>query len=148
MPVGTNIPTPPQIYGEMAEQIAQLHTYLYRLSEQLDVMLSSLESPGTSGGSTISGTQMNALREQLRQMISNTAKTLQGKISALQGEVEGLSGSIDTANQEIEELKTEVETSGNIVPSPTEADAGKILMVNNTGAYELTMIPSAESAAF
>lgn len=84
MPNGINIPTPPRVFGSTEEKISQLETYLFRLSEQLMMILNSLEA-GSSGMTVIASNSgdIYAIREGLRQQITDTAAALRKEIGAI-----------------------------------------------------------------
>ena len=44
MPNGINIPTPPTMTGDTQHQIMQIYNYLFRLAEQLQMILTGLEN--------------------------------------------------------------------------------------------------------
>lgn len=43
MPNGTNIPTPPRLTGDAEHKLEQLQTYLFQLSERLNMILNSTD---------------------------------------------------------------------------------------------------------
>lgn len=98
MPNSINIPTPPHLMGDPEAKLAQLHSYLFRLSEQLAMILNSIETVGTAlAGSAQTGSSARdiyAVREDLRRQIVDTASALRKEADAmeseLQAEIEGI----------------------------------------------------------
>ena len=74
--MGAKVETPPALRGGMEEQIAQLSSYLFRLSEGLNVELDRVQSSeNPSQPSPGNAMSMNEYRE-LRDMIGTSAKEL------------------------------------------------------------------------
>lgn len=87
MPNSINVPTPPMFSGDAENKIRQVHTYLYRLSEQLALILNSIETTGTqivqSGSAASSSGDIYAIRDQLKQLIVNTTSTLRQEMAEI-----------------------------------------------------------------
>lgn len=87
MPNSINIPTPPALTGTPDNKMQQLHTYLFRLAEQMALILNSIEAGGSVTAGTAaaqsSSADIHGLREQLRQLVVNTTATLRSEIEAI-----------------------------------------------------------------
>lgn len=70
-----NFETPPALRGEAQNQLAQLHSYLYRLSEMLNVSLQDGQQEEGSGTGAAAQTP-KALFESIRSLISNSSDIL------------------------------------------------------------------------
>lgn len=85
MPNSINIPTPPVLTGTQEAKLSQLHTYMFRFAEQLAMILNSIEAGGGStaaatASAVTSSTDINMLREQMKQQLVNTASQLRNEI--------------------------------------------------------------------
>lgn len=81
MPNSINIPSPPTFAGDANARFQQLHSYLFRLVEQLTMILSGLENGTTQIAHTDSSNgDIYTVRTALRQLISDTAAELRREI--------------------------------------------------------------------
>lgn len=83
MPNSINIPSPPTFTGDSEARFQQLHSYLFRLVEQLTMILSGLEGSATQIVHTGSSGDIYTVRTALRQLISDTAAELRKEMSAI-----------------------------------------------------------------
>ncbi len=82
MPNGTNIPAPPALFGDALHRVEQLYTYLFKLSEQLAIILNGISPAETAqAGSTSSDAFL--IRQDLHRQISDTAAALRREIKAV-----------------------------------------------------------------
>lgn len=83
MPNSINIPTPPTFAGDADARFRQLHSYLFRLVEQLTMILSGLEGGTTQIVHTGSSSgDIYTVRTALRQLVGDTAAELRREMSA------------------------------------------------------------------
>ena len=80
MPNGTNIPTPPMLQGDALSRTSQLHNYLYKLSEQLMMILNSMGTAGGTAQPASSSGDVFAIREDLKRLIVDTTAQLRSEI--------------------------------------------------------------------
>lgn len=82
MPNGTNIPTPPTLSGSAEHMTGQLQSYLFKLAEQLMMILNGMDAGGSAQAGSTSGDAF-LIREDLRKQISDTAAALRREIEAV-----------------------------------------------------------------
>ena len=88
MPNSINVPTPPMFSGDAENKIRQVHTYLYRLSEQLALILNGIEAGNgvqvvSTGTASSSSSDVYAIRDQLKQLIVNTTAILRQEMAVI-----------------------------------------------------------------
>jgi len=96
--MGIRVETPPALRGQPETQIKEISSYLFRLSELLNVALNNLTQNNFSSAVEISGSKANQVQGQgvdlvtsyneLRGLISNTAQIVNVEIQRLQTELE------------------------------------------------------------
>lgn len=102
MPNSINVPTPPMPAGDAENKIRQLHSYLFRLSEQLALILNSMESGSAQAPVSTAGGDIYAVREQLKQLIVNTTATLRQEMAGITSNLMDAMDTLDDAlRQEI-----------------------------------------------
>ncbi|MBP3410073.1 MAG: hypothetical protein J6M10_03660 [Clostridia bacterium] len=85
MPNSINIPTPPALSGTPDMRLEQLCSYLFRLSEQIAMVLRDMEAGASASGVTATqggAGDMSLQREQIKQLIVNTAAQLRSEMHA------------------------------------------------------------------
>ncbi len=98
--MGIKVETPPALRGQPETQIREISSYLFRLSEMLNVALNNLTENNFSSAAEVSGNKANKVQGQgqgvdlvtsyneLRGLISNTAQVVNVEIKRLQTELE------------------------------------------------------------
>ena len=90
------VETPPALRGQPENQIREISSYLYRLSEMLNIALNNLNQNNFSSAVEISGSKSTqaqggetvASYNELRSLISNTAQIVNVEIEKLRTELE------------------------------------------------------------
>lgn len=112
MPNSINVPTPPMFSGDAENKIRQVHTYLYRLSEQLALILNSIDAGGSAqvvsaGAASSSSGDIYAIRDQLKQLIVNTTATLRQEMATINANLlDAIDASVDLLDGQ---LRKEIE---------------------------------------
>ena len=112
MPNSINVPTPPMFSGDAENKIRQVHTYLYRLSEQLALILNSIDAGGSAqvvsaGAASSSSGDVYAIRDQLKQLIVNTTATLRQEMATINANLlDAIDASVDLLDGQ---LRKEIE---------------------------------------
>lgn len=96
--MGIKVETPPALRGQPENQIREINSYLFRLSEMLNVALNNLTENNFSSAVEISGSKAKRVQGQeidlvtsyneLRGLINNTAQIVNVEIKRLQTELE------------------------------------------------------------
>lgn len=96
--MGIKVETPPALRGQPETQIREISSYLFRLSEMLNVALNNLTENNFSSAAEVSGNKASKAQGQgvdlvtsyneLRGLISNTAQVVNVEIKRLQTELE------------------------------------------------------------
>lgn len=105
MPNSINIPTPPALTGTDTTKIQQLHTYIFRLAEQLAMILNSIEagSGGQAALQSTGSTDIYAVRNQLKEQLVNTSNAIRKEISTLGQEIDDVETGL---SKDIEDLES------------------------------------------
>lgn len=120
-----NIETPPQLRGTPEQQLSQLHSYLYRLAENLNVSLSDTQ---TKEVSTTGQTQSpKAIFEAIRTLIANSKEILDVYYIEIFNRLESVFVSLTEYQEDITGINEELEQIGTalakIKDSVTETSA-------------------------
>ena len=94
--MGIKVETPPALRGQPENQIKEISSYLYRLSEMLNIALNNLNQNNFSSAVEISGSKSTQVQggetvasyNELRGLISNTAQIVNVEIEKLRTELE------------------------------------------------------------
>lgn len=119
------VETPPTFKGEQTEKLAQVISYLYRLSENLNVALNNLSSdnyvygyaPGLQGKASGGGakTPEKSQYEELKELIINTAEIVRAEevrlTKQLESNYEAISSDFGTFKENIQTTITETAES-------------------------------------
>ena len=111
----SRIETPPVLQGTQTQQLKQIHSFLFRLSERLNVALNQIESgtavdPQKRTINTVSNGKSSVIDvaksyNELRALIANTGKIVKDEITIVEGEIErtenALSGEIDSVDRDL-----------------------------------------------
>ena len=106
---------PPILQGAQVEQLAQMHSFLFQLSERLNVAMQQLDSgtavdPQNRTLNTIANGRNSVVDvaksfNELRALIANTGKIVKNEINIIEGEIErtstSLSADIGTAKSDM-----------------------------------------------
>jgi hypothetical protein len=115
--VKLKVETPPTLTGSEEQQMRMVYSYLFRLSENLNVVLNSLgtSAAGTQTAAADGGLAVNAYNE-LRTLILHTAENIGAELSRLQEEMEKHAGECTehqiATDAHLERIDTELETLG------------------------------------
>lgn len=82
MPNSTNIPIPPSLTGDAEHRAIQLHSYLFKLAEQLAMIFNSMEPAAAAHAGSSTGDAF-MIREELRRQIADTAALIRKEIAAI-----------------------------------------------------------------
>lgn len=101
------VETPPTLTGTADQQLRMVYSYLFRLAENLNVVLNSLgtSAAGTQTAAPDGGLAVNAYNE-LRALILHTAENIAADLSKLQADMEKRFSDADTG---LSDFRKEVE---------------------------------------
>ena len=116
--MSVRVELPPALFGSSEQQLRQMYGYLYRMAEQLNVAMDSLNGFGSGGGSmpnvVVNGGEAAVkeknMRDELQSLIVNTAEIINSRMDTLEtvlrGDYEAVSSQWGSYKEEMQQTIT------------------------------------------